>query len=83
MLHCIFNLEDPSENMSRLRLGLQKFEFDVKYKKRKANIIAEYVLRLPVFRYSTVDVESVVPVFVLSDDLNIVSSKTDLVETST
>ena len=52
------------------------------YKKDKENVLADCVSRLPTFGYSTVDVDTALQVFVLSDDPNTVSRRTDVVDTS-
>ena len=82
-LQWIFNLEDPTGRLSRWRMRLQELDFTVKYKKGKENVVADCISRLPTFGYSTVDVDTELPVFAINAENELATHHCDKVDTST
>ena len=62
-LRWVFSLDDPTGRLSRWALRLQDFDFEVKYKKGRDNVVADAVSRLPTYGLTDFEPEVDLPVF--------------------
>ena len=62
------NIVDPVIRLSRWRLILSEFDFEVKYIKGTQNHVADATSRLPTYAYVTPDPELEIPTFLAEGD---------------
>ena len=62
------NVTDPSGRLIRWRLRLSKFDFEIKYKKGKANSQADALSRLLTAGETTDEVDEEIPCFMAEPD---------------
>ena len=66
-LRWVFLLDDPTGRLSRWRLRLQDFDFEVRYNRGTDNVVADAVSRLPTYGHLDVDPDVELPVFAVED----------------
>ena len=71
-LHWLLTITDPSGRLIRWRLRLAEYDFEVKYKKGKANTQADALSRLNTLSETIAhDDSDDIPAFLLEDELNV------------
>ena len=76
----MLTVNDPSGRLKRWRLGLSEFDFDVEFKKGKANKQADALSRLTTLGETALDVDDDIPCFLMDDNLSELSQKEDEVD---
>ena len=66
-LRWLMNINDPSGRLMRWRLRLSEFDFEVQYKKGKANTQADALSRLQTLGETTASVDDAIPCFIIGD----------------
>ena len=71
------NIADPGIRLSRWRLVLSEFFFEVKYREGSQNRVADAISRLPTYVYITADPELAIPTFLIENSDALVKYRTN------